>query len=1083
MVTIVFLLLLTCTALQADPRLPSLDDQGIRMLLRSLVAIAVLLAFASDGFGLADVPPPVPDRQELKPDAQGEQAPNAAARAIAPQQAPPAPKPSPGGRVLRGVVQSTDGDPLPGVRVVTGNLEPVRTDDSGRFTFEVPGEISKLTIRTSVTGFRDAKVVVPLEGGREIDLSEPIRLSPKPGLVGRVLDADGRPVADARVRCVDQNAETDTDREPVRTDSAGWFHIEGKFEDTVALEITHREFLDRIVLPVECGKGTSTRVPDVRLMRGQVIRGRLTDADGAPISGVKVVAVESGGSNWINMTCFDSEDVVVSDRDGRYRIAGLFLRTYIVLGHGAGWVVPIRPDVAVRKGRETVVDLVLTRGKSIAGVVRDSDGAPLPGATVRVMYPDDGSFRADVGRVTSRYPVTTDGTGRFHLRGLGEGPVGVHVVMKGFVPGMKRNVAPGRDDLEFSLTRASRVRGRVVSAETGEPVEGATVDAHYAGPGSVTTASDGTFDLVVAPGSRTVRVWCEGYLWRETQVENLKPGEVREGVEIALKPGHRLRGRVVHARDGTPLAGAWVRIEGPQGRSIRTDAEGRFAVRGLPPGTYEIEVSAHRFPEKTVTGLVLPQEEEITILLEPGATISGLVLDAEGKPAALRYVVLADTDERWMGETATDRKGEFTFTGLPTGEYVVLVFATSRRGRHGSATGRVRAEVTVRPGEDARVEVREKKSEASATVGGRVMCRGQPVEATGTSLALVRLDLPAGSGLVGGIHSAPIDQEGAWSISGLPLGRYAALIVRNENSHMTPAGEIHVVRTGEQTADLQLPTGRLEGRIVDEEGKPIGDASVSLRDAELARLPLAESPRYFQMIKGMGRTEEDGTYVIEHVPPGTWFVVALDEGYAPTVRSSVAIPSEGVAKLDLALGRGHAVQLQLKDSAGEAIAPRAGIGLRDGEGRLVVGPEWRHVVNTTGPTELRLGAGRWRVFVQAEKFAPGEVGVDVDEDEDTTAELVLRRGGRLKLTVTGGVKGAVVSLYHSDGGEVARPFSFDRLAYGTMSSRTDKNGTLTIENVPAGEITVRVATRDGRKGTAKVEIADGRSAEVAVELK
>jgi len=1021
------------------------------MLLRSLVAAAVLFALLPGEIGVT--------------------------KSLVAQEAPTAPEPAPRARILRGVVRSPGGDPLPGILVTTGALEPVPTDNSGRFQFEIPGSLEELTIRASATGYRDAKVVVPLADEREIEMAKPIRLSMKPGLVGRVLDAEGRPVADARIQRMD--VEDWMDQKGVRSDAGGWYHVPDAVGDDISLHVTHREFYSRLLMDLRCAKGGSTRVPDERLERGLVIRGRLTDPKGAPIAGVRMIALESRSSDWIDMTEFETEDVVVADEDGRYRIGGLYERTYRVLGHAACWVVPIRAGVGVKEGRETVVDLVLTRGKAISGVVRGADGIPIAGATVREMHRDE-SIRVDAGRVTSRFPVTTGAEGRFRLRGLGEEPLGVFVRKEGFVPALEREVTPGRDDLVLTLKRVSRIRGRVVSAENGEPIPEARVDPYGAGPDVVTTARDGTFEIVVAPGPRrTLRARCEEYLTAETEVEDLKPGEVREGVEIALALGLRLTVRVLNARDGTPLAEARVQIDGPNGRSGRTGADGRIAFVGLPPGTYEVEASARDFPEKKFAGIVLPREKELTLLLEPGGVIRGRLLDAEGKPAAVGYALLMDANERAVGEATTDEAGEFSFSGLTAGKYVVVAFLGTQADRHVSLTGKVRAEVAVRLGETSRVELRGKRTAATATVRGRVVVGERPMTAAGRSIMLVRIDVAPGTGL-GGYFTAPVGRDGTWSISGLPVGRYAVMVTRNQFGGTTPAGELHVPRAGAQTADIRIPVGKLEGRVTDKAGKPVAYATVSLRDPAMARLPLVETPRVLPLALGSAPTDEDGRYVVENVRPGSCLAVVVAEDYAPRALPSIEIPAEGSAKLDVSLDRGHAVRLDLEDPNGKAI-PVAEVGIRDGEGRLVSIPERLRRSDESGGMELRLGAGRWRLLVQAKRFVPGEITVDVEGD--TNAKLVLRRGGTLTVVVAGRVEGAFVSVFTADGREMPRPFSPERLVLGTQPRRTDGEGRLTIENVPAGEVTVRVAAPDGRKGTATVAVADGESTDVGVELK
>lgn len=55
------------------------------------------------------------------------------------------------------------------------------------------------------------------------------------------------------------------------------------------------------------------------------------------------------------------------------------------------------------------------------------------------------------------------------------------------------------------------------------------------------------------------------------------------GPASALGPGPLVTGTVLDARTGQPIPGA--RVRGPGGAEARSDAHGRFVLRGLGPGT------------------------------------------------------------------------------------------------------------------------------------------------------------------------------------------------------------------------------------------------------------------------------------------------------------------------------------------------------------------------------------------------------------------------------------------------------------------------------------------------------------------
>src|SRR5262245_1979436 len=116
------------------------------------------------------------------------------------------------------------------------------------------------------------------------------------------------------------------------------------------------------------------------------------------------------------------------------------------------------------------------------------------------------------------------------------------------------------------------------------------------------------------------------------------------GQETATPPagGHTVRGRVLDG--GSAVAGARVRliplrprrsdvfITAPVTIQAVTDGEGRFELQGVPEGPARLAVIPAR-QAPTATSIDVSSDSEVTIAVDAGAAIDGLVM-SDGAPVA-----------------------------------------------------------------------------------------------------------------------------------------------------------------------------------------------------------------------------------------------------------------------------------------------------------------------------------------------------------------------------------------------------------------------------------------------------------------
>ncbi|MCU1263244.1 MAG: hypothetical protein JWO80_6129, partial [Bryobacterales bacterium] len=166
-------------------------------------------------------------------------------------------------------------------------------------------------------------------------------------------------------------------------------------------------------------------------------------------------------------------------------------------------------------------------------------------------------------------------------------------------------------------------------------------------------------------------------------------GQVPPGQECALG------GRITNLLTGAPVRKALVVLTSSGAahwsRSVISDGNGRFALRGIPPDRYRLAVRREGFlpstygakgPNRPGKLLVLAagqKLEDVNFVLEPPAVISGHVFDEDAEPVqgaavqALREDFTRGTAQYTpIGSATTNDIGEYRLFGLPSGRFFLL---------------------------------------------------------------------------------------------------------------------------------------------------------------------------------------------------------------------------------------------------------------------------------------------------------------------------------------------------------------------------------------------------------------------------
>lgn len=336
-----------------------------------------------------------------------------------------------------------------------------------------------------------------------------VRLAASTTIAGRVTDAAGHAVAGADVRL---GAEVEDEEEMlarVQTGADGAFRIDGVPAEVLAKHPVVSTRAPGYVQVWTLLDGTDVR-PDrveVTLVRSMVVKGRILDGAGRPVSDV---TIDLPGC-----------DNVFTGADGRFETPGTEpgrLRLAVIPDEHA----PVAIHVGTGdSGTFDAGDIVLRDGLPLAGRVVLPDGRPARNAWIGV---DDPSVNQIVRQ------TMTDADGRFRFEHLGDGPLELSAHDEGAdtesgATATMTDVRAGATDVVVTLSAGQAVVVSLVDADTGGAfaAEFVVVSIESAEPGpdgaptTITSAFDARDDsgrryrvAVPRPGVWTVSVRVRG---------------------------------------------------------------------------------------------------------------------------------------------------------------------------------------------------------------------------------------------------------------------------------------------------------------------------------------------------------------------------------------------------------------------------------------------------------------------------------------------------------------------------------------------------------------------------------------------
>lgn len=889
---------------------------------------------------------------------------------------------------------------------------------------------------------------------------------------------------------------------------------------------------------------------------GRVI-GRVERPDGTPAARAGV-SLRPGPEEILDRA--RSGDLVlldeVADENGAFVIHGVPEGAgWALAAYGDGFALSHARNLSVRAGADTEVTIRARQGATLEGRLVSGGGSedgpaagePIGGGHVGVV-PRGLRDLVFVERLLAQCHGTSRADGSFVLHNVPPGDLDLVGWSEGFLPAVGPTLlledggTHGAPD--FALETGPTISGRVVDS-AGEPVAGARVrwlpvdfkgfEFGFSFAPFLTQAVEGfVFPLTDADGRFTAGPFPGEPPWEVTVTkvgyaennEEFNPAEDEEPWEIVLVRGGAVEGIVMDGVKREPITGFTVssdaqlslRLDAPSGDNpfsggtLFEDPSGRFRFEPVEPGKRKLTVLAPGYAATRTEELEIVEGETVRgviVTMNPGASVRGVVLDADGGPLAGALVFWSE-DQDWerpedlpssrsrrplagqmpagMREYAAGLGvlGEVTTTSRPDGSFQldgvtpggVVVYATHR---------------DLAPAQSERLMVEAGETlggvtlqlAGGATLYGRVSDRFErPVEGVFVvAVAPASMDDDA-NGAGAGFYEGYTNEAGQYRIERMAPGGYFLTTARGDEAldPMSILGslnfELVTVPEGKEVeydiVDTSVGGARVSGRV-SYRGEPLQGGNLMAMGFE--------SESLLGVDMKLARIREDGTFLFEGLAPGEYnFQIGggpggrrrgdaeakmlVDVPDLPEVHLELSLPEGEIAGLVLDAESGAPVErAQVRLLASDAPQPSGLLGSVIAQGGGMSENDW---TDEDGSFEFpRMQAGEYRLEVSSPRwgelqglYAPLEpVTIELGENE-VLDDLVFRLQPAVIL------KGTVVD---ENGTPVPRARVVGLrtdIQTGAMSrTRSDEDGSYELKGLAAGTWDLSVSAEGHAAGS------------------
>jgi len=590
------------------------------------------------------------------------------------------------------------------------------------------------------------------------------------------------------------------------------------------------------------------------------------------------------------------------------------------------------------------VTLEMRRGRSVRGVVRGPDRAPVAGVPVHVVGASDYRIRSTRSGPTGAYEVTSLPAAALGIVAFGDGwvPADALALAKEQSGAVALDLTTkDAASVDLTVVRGGSARILVQSIEQ-KPIAGASVSVGTPSTGQMgtpiwmsdllvgdpaVTAADGSVLLAgLIPGfSYPVNATATGFVSAGAEV--VPSAEVVASATLTLRPGRTITVRVTERGTGSPIPDAEVVVyvarepgaQLRQGGQERTGVDGRVVFEGLPRSAAACAVHAPRHLTTREVSRDIPDSASdardlvYDVELERGVSVRGRIRRADGKPLYIPSVKAdpveaagVPSDRPWRtGDVEAD--GTFLLEGLAPGRYRLEAQDLLEEGQGDSidaalevAAGSADVEITL-PRPPAPEALRRPRLLVLTPDGKPVARASAEVWSGGNSVS--------GSRVRDGILELD-----PWSGSTLEGIRVDIAFAEDAEGHALPFGPAHFGpgAGGAREAEVRLPPGVVaEGRVVDPDGRPVAGVGITARPEAV---DADGNPAWRLRWHGTAKTGSDGRFVFVGLAAEPYsFELEVPRGLAAGPRVLATAPASDIL---IRIDRSVDVILTVLDASG-----------------------------------------------------------------------------------------------------------------------------------------------------------------------